>query len=112
MTPGDRSTRRSFFDRTRRHGLSVASGDPVPTEHERLVPQLEQLGRSDWHGSSYGYDACRGAWRVAVDYAWSGDPRAKAVLERIAARIAAEGGIPVGAFANNSAFQGAFALAA
>src|SRR5690606_18877551 len=39
----------------------------------------------DQNGVHYGYDACRTPWRIAHDYCESGDPRAKAYLDKIAA---------------------------
>lgn len=63
------------------------------------------------NGSGYYYDAARVPWRIATDYAWSGDPRAVTELERVQAFIDGKGGIPVSGLDNNSAFSGAFALA-
>ena len=33
---------------------------------------------------AYGYDACRTPWRIAMDYCFNGEPRAKAYLDKIA----------------------------
>jgi endoglucanase len=75
----------------------------------------------DWSGpdgsnagseyDGYGYDACRTPWRVAVDYAWTGDTRAKTFMQNIASWVDAGGGLPKAAQHQNSAFVGAFALA-
>jgi len=59
----------------------------------------------------YWYDACRTPWRVAVDYAWSGDTRAKTFMQNISSWVDAHGGLPKAAQQQNSAFIGAFALA-
>jgi endo-1,4-beta-D-glucanase Y len=75
-----------------------------------LFPDWSDADGADWYDSTYGYDACRTPWRVAVDFAWSGDDRARTTLEATAARVTKEGGIPAGTYPNNSAFQGAFAL--
>lgn len=74
----------------------------------------------DWDNHPYGdeasldhynYDACRTPWRVATDYAWSGDDRSGAFLANVATWLDANGGIgSPGGRANNSAFNGAFAL--
>jgi len=74
----------------------------------------------DWDNHPYGdeasldhynYDACRTPWRVATDYAWSGDSRSSAFLENVASWVDGNGGIgSPGGKANNSAFNGAFAL--
>jgi endoglucanase len=76
-----------------------------------LFPDWSDSDGADWYGSSYSYDACRTPWRVAVDYAWSGDARAQTTLQGVSARVASAGGIPLADFPNNSAFQGALALA-
>ena len=41
--------------------------------------------------TSYGYDATRTPFRVALDYCWSGDPRAKAFSDKIGAFFAGIG---------------------
>lgn len=74
----------------------------------------------DWDNHPYGdeasldhynYDACRTPWRVAIDYAWTGDVRSSTFLENVATWLDANGGIgSPGGRANNSAFNGAFAL--
>lgn len=76
----------------------------------------------DWDNHPYGdeasldhynYDACRTPWRVATDYAWSGDSRSATFLANVATWVDANGGIgSPGGRANNSAFNGAFALSA
>lgn len=38
---------------------------------------------SDTLTTNYGYDAMRTPWRVALDYKWNKEPRAKAVLEKM-----------------------------
>ncbi len=83
-----------------------------PVLQERMMglfPDWSDYDGSDWYGSTYNYDACRTPWRIATDYAWSGDERALTALSRVADVVS--GDIPVGAYPNNSAFQGAFALA-
>jgi len=61
--------------------------------------------------SQYWYEACRTPWRVAVDYAWTGDTRARAFMQNISSWVDQHGGLPAAAQQQNSAFVGAFALA-
>ncbi len=75
-----------------------------------LVPDWSNADGSD-NGSGYSYDACRTPFRVAVDYAWSGDTRAKTFMQNISQWVDSHGGLPSAAQAQNSAFVGAFALA-
>ena len=75
-----------------------------------LVPDWSNADGSD-NGSQYWYDACRTPWRVAVDYAWSGDTRAKTFMQNVSSWVDANGGLPKAAQQQNSAFLGAFALA-
>ncbi|HEY3254892.1 MAG TPA: glycosyl hydrolase family 8, partial [Polyangiaceae bacterium] len=75
-----------------------------------LVPDWSGPDGSD-NGSEYWYDACRTPWRVAVDYAWTGDTRAKTFMENISRWVDEHGGLPKAAQQQNSAFVGAFALA-
>jgi endo-1,4-beta-D-glucanase Y len=84
---------------------------PMQTRLDGLFPDWAGADGTDWYGSSYGYDACRVPWRLAVDFAWSGEPRAQSALETAAAWVAQNGGIPAANMPNNSAFQGGFALA-
>jgi endoglucanase len=78
---------------------------------DNLVPDWSKADGSDWYGSGYSYDACRTPWRVAVDYGFSLDPRAKTFLTNVASWVDAKGGLPGAAQQRNSAFIGAFALA-
>src|SRR6478735_2246112 len=75
-----------------------------------LVPDWSSPDGSDI-GGQYWYDACRTPWRVAVDYAWTGDSRARIFMQNISNWIDAHGGLPQAAQQQNSAFVGAFALA-
>ena len=75
-----------------------------------LVPDWSGPDGSD-DGSQYWYDACRTPWRVAVDYAWTGDTRAKAFMQNVSSWVDQNGGLPKAAQQQNSAFIGAFALA-
>jgi endo-1,4-beta-D-glucanase Y len=79
---------------------------------EGLVPDWSNYDGADWYGAGYWYDACRTPWRVATDYAWSGDPRARGFLENVVVGwLDPKGGLPSAAQQQNSAFVGAFALA-
>ncbi|HWZ92562.1 MAG TPA: glycosyl hydrolase family 8 [Polyangiaceae bacterium] len=75
-----------------------------------LVPDWSGPDGSD-NGSSYSWDACRTPWRVAIDYAWTGDTRAKTFMQNVSTWVDAHGGLPLAAQQQNSAFVGAFALA-
>jgi endo-1,4-beta-D-glucanase Y len=44
----------------------------------------------DSNGPYFGYDACRTPWRIAMDYCETGEPRAKAYLDKIVAFYAAQ----------------------
>jgi endo-1,4-beta-D-glucanase Y len=55
-----------------------------------LVPNWSTSGGAgvagpgnDPNGVHYGYDACRTPWRIAMDYCETGEPRAKAYLDKI-----------------------------
>jgi len=74
-----------------------------------LVPDWAAVDGSDWYGAMYSYDACRTPWRVMVDYAWSGEPKAKTMLQGVRGWVDANG---TGSMPSNSAFLGSFALAA
>lgn len=77
---------------------------------DNLVPDWSGPDGSD-NGGQYWYDACRTPWRVAVDYAWTGDTRAKTFMQNISGWVDQHGGLPMAAQQQNSAFVGAFALA-
>jgi endo-1,4-beta-D-glucanase Y len=49
-----------------------------------LVPD-RTTGTYQHNGYTYSYDACRMPWRIAMDYCFSGEPRAKAYLTKIGA---------------------------
>jgi len=78
---------------------------------DNLVPDWSKVDGSDWYGAAYYYDACRTPWRVATDYGFSADTRAKSFLNNVSSWIDAKGGLPGAAQEHNSAFIGAFALA-
>jgi endoglucanase len=79
---------------------------------DNLVPDWSAPDGSLIAGQNqYSYDACRVPWRVAVDYAWTGDKRAKIFMENISSWVDEHGGLPRAAQQQNSAFVGAFALA-
>lgn len=75
-----------------------------------LVPEWAYVdGRLE---GGYDYNACRTPWRVATDYLWFCTPEAKTFLEPIVAYVKQQGGVASVPFAKNSAFLGAFAVAA
>ncbi len=76
-----------------------------------LVPEWGFVnGTTD--GSSYGYNACRTPWRIAVDYFWFCTAEARTFLQGISSYVDAHGGVAGVPFDKNSAFLGAFALSA
>lgn len=84
---------------------------PVLQERmDGLVPDWSDYDGADWFGSDYWYDACRTPWRLAVDYAFSGDERARTALSSFSSWVDSNGGLPSAAQQQNSAFVGAFAL--
>ena len=46
-----------------------------------LVP--DSTTRTYQHMGAYGFDACRTPWRIAMDWCFNGEPRAKAYLDKI-----------------------------
>lgn len=48
-----------------------------------LVP--DYTTRTYMHTTDYYYDACRTPWRIAMDWCFNGEPRAKAYLDKIGA---------------------------
>jgi endo-1,4-beta-D-glucanase Y len=64
----------------------------------------------------FGYEAVRNPWRVALDYAWTGNADAKTFLQRMSQTVDARGGIAGMADADNfedkrnSAFLGSLSL--
>jgi endo-1,4-beta-D-glucanase Y len=90
-----------------------------------LVPDwqtaLGQPGPSGWNGT-YGYDACRVPWRIALDYLWNGNVTAKTWCTKVTnwARSIGTSNIKDGynldgttaKTNNNSSFVGGFAVGA
>jgi endo-1,4-beta-D-glucanase Y len=56
-----------------------------------LVP--DSTTRTYQHMGQYGYDACRMAWRMSMDYCFNSEPRAKAYLDKIAPFFVSQGTI-------------------
>jgi endo-1,4-beta-D-glucanase Y len=54
----------------------------VTGEHG-LVPDYTTRTYVHGDGGKYGYDAVRTPWRIAMDYCFNGEPRAKAYLDKI-----------------------------
>jgi endo-1,4-beta-D-glucanase Y len=51
-----------------------------------LVPDSVNVTVSGYANvGDYGYDACRTPWRIAMDYCYNADPRAKAYLDKVGA---------------------------
>lgn len=80
---------------------------------ERSEGLFPDWGYSDGTAlGNYGYEACRIPWRIATDYAWSGDGRAKAVLQKMHDAVVHRGGVAPASSERNSCFLGGFALTA
>ena len=60
--------------------------------------------------TSYGYNACRTPWRVAIDYVWWGSADSKTFLTNVSTYVDSNGGVSGVPFDKNSAFLGPFAL--
>lgn len=60
--------------------------DKVSGEHG-LVPDTTSSSYEIPSGKAgtYSYDACRTPWRIAMDYCFNGEPRAKAYLDKVGA---------------------------
>jgi endo-1,4-beta-D-glucanase Y len=67
-----------------------------------LVP--DSTTRSYVHMGAYGYDACRTPWRIAMDYCFNGEPRAKAYLDKIGAFFTSQ--LPVTNFGDGYSLTG------
>ena len=76
---------------------------------------------TDWSGrqgerpasgnlATYGWEACRNPWRVATDFAWTGEPRAAAFLNKMNVKAPAQHPQQVPSD-TNSCFKGGYALA-
>ncbi len=61
---------------------------------------------------SYGYEACRVPWRIAMDFAWHGQAEAQMVLQKMHDYVAARGGPEAATDQKNSCFVGGLALTA
>jgi len=78
-----------------------------------LVPEWGFVdGTINAGDETYGYNACRTPWRIAVDFLWYCTPEARTFLQGISNYVDAHGGVASVPFDKNSAFLGAFALSA
>jgi endo-1,4-beta-D-glucanase Y len=75
-----------------------------------LVPDWSGADGGD-NGSKYSWDACRTPWRVMIDYAYTGEPKARTFMEGVRTWFDANSST-LSMEQTNSAFHGAFALAA
>jgi len=75
-----------------------------------LFPDWSTSDGGDWASSIFGWSGCQAPWRVATDYAWTGDANAALVLQGISAYVENNGGISGVPFEPNSAFRGSLAL--
>jgi len=48
-----------------------------------LVPNASTLENTIASGATYGYDSCRTPWRIAMDYCFNNEPRAKTYLTAV-----------------------------
>lgn len=69
--------------------LAKVSGDkglvPDWTTNEGVVNTGTLMNMATFDNNSYGYDATRTPWRIALDYCFNDEPRAKAYLDKIGA---------------------------
>jgi len=59
-----------------------------------LVP--DSTTRTYQNMGAYGYDACRTPWRIAMDYCFNGEPRAKAYLDLVGTFFTSQGVANIG----------------
>lgn len=66
-------------------GLDKKSSAGLPPDWVVIDTATGGLGASENPGQStnFGYDAIRVPWRIALDWQWSGDPRARTVLSKM-----------------------------
>jgi endo-1,4-beta-D-glucanase Y len=92
--------------------------DGLQDQRDGLLPDWS-FGNGDADGGDrgiYGYEAVRSPWRIALDYAWSGDERPREFLERMSAHVDGVGGVAAMADQEsfedkrNSAFLGSLSL--
>lgn len=67
----------------------------------------DQFGSS---GGNIGYDSCRAPWRIADDYGWFGDDRAKKFLDTLRSGSVSDSNPATQASDKNSALIGALAM--
>jgi endo-1,4-beta-D-glucanase Y len=67
------------------------------TGNNGLVPDQTDVNTTPYPTTMpYGYDACRTPWRIAMDYCFNGEPRAKAYLDKIGAFFNGVGATNIG----------------
>jgi endo-1,4-beta-D-glucanase Y len=74
----------AFLDRVTASSLDTDGGSLVP-DWVMMDRQTGEVSAPTTPGltTQYGYDAMRTPWRLALDYQWNGDERAKTVLSRL-----------------------------
>jgi endo-1,4-beta-D-glucanase Y len=93
---GNSQWRTTVIDRNYQH-LSSVSGT------YGLVP--DQSNMAGTISGTYGYDACRTPWRIAMDYCFFGEARAKAYLDKVGAFFNGVGAANIGDGYNPSSGQ-------
>jgi endo-1,4-beta-D-glucanase Y len=66
------------------------------TGTDGLVPNSTTLENTIASGATYGYDSCRLPWRIAMDYCFNSEPRAKTYLTAIGAFFNGVGAANIG----------------
>jgi endo-1,4-beta-D-glucanase Y len=66
------------------------------TGMDGLVPNSTTLENTIAGGATYGYDSCRLPWRIAMDYCFNSEPRAKTYLTAIGAYFNGVGAANIG----------------
>jgi endo-1,4-beta-D-glucanase Y len=66
------------------------------TGTDGLVPNASTLENTIAGGATYGYDSCRTPWRIAMDYCFNNEPRAKTYLTAVGAYFNGVGAANIG----------------
>jgi endo-1,4-beta-D-glucanase Y len=76
-----------LLERATDSGFGATSTGALPPDWVVIDRQTGEPDATGIEGLStdYGFDAMRTPWRVAMDHYWSGDPRARAYLEKLSA---------------------------
>ncbi len=66
-----------------RHLAAVTGADGLVPDSSNLEDSLQKSGTCTTCVPTYGYDACRMPWRIAMDYCFNNEPRALTYLQKV-----------------------------